>query len=85
MLPKRSVCCVVGSDLFGIALVTPDGKVYTAGDVSSEVSIQSVSKVFTMAPHVVFDRLLARLLDHAPHKGLEMNALVNPGASRRRA
>lgn len=35
--------------LFGIALVTPDGKVYTAGDVASEVSIQSISKVFTMA------------------------------------
>ena len=29
--------------------MTPDGKVYTAGDVSSEVSIQSISKVFTMA------------------------------------
>ena len=36
-------------DIFGIALVTPDGKVYTAGDVKSEVSIQSISKVFTMA------------------------------------
>jgi hypothetical protein len=30
-------------------LVTVDGKVYTAGDVNSEVSIQSISKVFTMA------------------------------------
>ena len=27
----------------------PDGKVYTAGDVKTEVSIQSISKVFTMA------------------------------------
>jgi glutaminase len=35
--------------IFGIALVTTDGKVYTAGDVKSEVSIQSISKVFTMA------------------------------------
>ena len=26
-----------------------DGKVYTAGDVKTEVSIQSISKVFTMA------------------------------------
>ena len=34
---------------FGIALVTTDGKVYTAGDIKSEVSIQSISKVFTMA------------------------------------
>jgi glutaminase len=39
----------VNPNLFGIALVTTDGKVYTAGDVSTEVSIQSVSKVFTMA------------------------------------
>ncbi len=39
----------VDSKIYGIALVTPDGKVYTAGDVSSEVSIQSISKVFTMA------------------------------------
>src|SRR5262245_42889240 len=35
--------------LFGIAVVTPDGKVHTAGDVNTEVSIQSISKVFTMA------------------------------------
>jgi len=39
----------VDPNLFGIALVTTDGKVYTAGDVQSEVSIQSISKVFTMA------------------------------------
>jgi glutaminase len=39
----------VDPDLFGIALVTVDGKVFTAGDVKTEVSIQSISKVFTMA------------------------------------
>jgi glutaminase len=39
----------VDPDIYGIALVTADGKVYTAGDVKSEVSIQSISKVFTMA------------------------------------
>ena len=39
----------VDPKLFGIALVTTDGKVYTAGDVKTEVSIQSISKVFTMA------------------------------------
>ena len=38
----------VDPNLFGIAVVTPDGKVYTAGDVKTEVSIQSISKVFTM-------------------------------------
>jgi glutaminase len=39
----------VDPELFGIALVTVDGKVFTAGDVKTEVSIQSISKVFTMA------------------------------------
>src|SRR5215218_10140400 len=39
----------VDPNLFGIAVVTPDGKVYTAGDVKTDVSIQSISKVFTMA------------------------------------
>jgi len=39
----------VDPSLFGIALVTVDGKVYTAGDLKTEVSIQSISKVFTMA------------------------------------
>ena len=39
----------VDPDLFGIAVVTTDGKAYAAGDVATEVSIQSISKVFTMA------------------------------------
>src|ERR1051325_3307014 len=39
----------VDPNIFGIALVTVDGKVYTKGDIGSMVSIQSVSKVFTMA------------------------------------
>jgi glutaminase len=39
----------VDPNIFGIALITTDGKVYTAGDIKSEVSIQSISKVFTMA------------------------------------
>ncbi len=39
----------VDPNLFGIALVTSDGKTYTAGDIQTEVSIQSISKVFTMA------------------------------------
>src|SRR6476646_5640835 len=85
----------VNPDLFGIALVTPDGKVYTAGDVSSEVSIQSVSKVFTMAR--VFqqsgEKALAdnvgvdatgqpfnSIVAIEQYKGKEMNPLVNAGA-----
>ena len=39
----------VDPDLFGIAVVTADGRVHAAGDVKTEVSIQSISKVFTMA------------------------------------
>jgi glutaminase len=39
----------VDPNIYGIALVTTDGKVYTAGDVKSQVSIQSISKVFTLA------------------------------------
>src|SRR4051794_11165319 len=39
----------VDPNLFGITLVTVDGKVFTAGDIKTEVSIQSISKVFTMA------------------------------------
>src|SRR5262249_22632799 len=39
----------VDPNLFGIAVVTADGKVYTAGDQTTEVSIQSISKVYTMA------------------------------------
>lgn len=39
----------VDPKVFGIAVVTADGKVYTTGDITTEVSIQSISKVFTMA------------------------------------
>ena len=39
----------VSSNLFGVALVTADGQVFTAGDVNYSFSIQSCSKVFTMA------------------------------------
>ena len=85
----------VNPDLFGIALVTPDGKVYTAGDVTSEVSIQSVSKVFTMArvfqqsgEKAVEDNIGVDATGQAfnsivaieQYKGKEMNPLVNPGA-----
>ena len=85
----------VDSKLFGIALVTPDGKVYTAGDVGAEVSIQSVSKVFTMA-RVMQDsgakaiennmgvdatgQVFNSIIAIEQYKGKEMNPLVNAGA-----
>ena len=39
----------VDSKLFGIAVVTTDNKVYTLGDINYAFSIQSISKVFTLA------------------------------------
>ena len=39
----------VPSDLFGIVIVTADGEIITVGDVDYPFSIQSCSKVFTMA------------------------------------
>lgn len=39
----------VDSRLFGIAVVTTDNNAYTLGDISYSFSIQSISKVFTLA------------------------------------
>lgn len=39
----------VDPNLYGIAIVTADGQVVTAGDVDKPFSIQSISKVFTLA------------------------------------
>ena len=54
----------VNSKLFGIAVVTTDNQVYTVGDISYSFSIQSISKVFTLAlameqlgADTVFDRI----------------------------
>jgi glutaminase len=85
----------VPSDLFGIAVITPDGRVYAAGDTSSLVSIQSISKVFTMA-RVIEDegrdtisasmgvdatgQPFNSIVAIEQYKGHEMNPLVNPGA-----
>src|SRR5215469_8884210 len=85
----------VNPNLFGIAVMTPDGKVYTAGDVDSLFSIQSISKVFTMAevmqeqgPAAVQNKLgvdatglrFNSIVAIELQKGKEMNPLVNPGA-----
>jgi len=85
----------VDSTIYGIALVTPEGKVYTAGDVKSEVSIQSISKVFTMAlvmdergPQAIYDNMgvdatgqvFNSIVAVEQYKGAEMNPLVNAGA-----
>src|SRR4029079_19149841 len=85
----------VDPNVYGIALVTTDGKVYTAGDLTTEVSIQSISKVFTMAK-VIEEQGPAAIENNMgvdatgqvfnsinaveQYKGAEMNAMVNPGA-----
>jgi glutaminase len=43
------VLAEVPSELFGVAVVTVDGKLYAAGDVDHAFSIQSVAKPFTAA------------------------------------
>ena len=85
----------VDSNIYGIALVTPDGKVYTKGDITSEVSIQSISKVFTMAkvieeqgPDAISNNMgvdatgqvFNSIVAVEQYRGAEMNAMVNPGA-----
>src|SRR5262245_10763793 len=85
----------VPSNYFGIAVVTPQGKVSTAGDIEPKFSIQSISKVFTMA--LVFQESGEDLVENSigvdatgqvfnsivaveQYRGKEMNPLVNPGA-----
>ena len=85
----------VDSKIYGIALVTVDGKVFTTGDIKSEVSIQSISKVFTMAkvmeeqgPDAILNNMgvdatgqvFNSIVAVEQYKGSEMNAMVNPGA-----
>jgi glutaminase len=85
----------VDPNIFGIALVTTDGRVYTKGDITSEVSIQSISKVFTMAkvieeqgPEAISKNMgvdatgqvFNSIVAVEQYRGAEMNAMVNPGA-----
>jgi glutaminase len=58
----------VDSNLFGIVVITVDGKVYSAGDIDHLFSIQSVSKPF------VFARLLTEQGPEAAEKKLGVNA-----------
>lgn len=85
----------VDPNIYGIVLVTVDGQVFTAGDIDSRVSIQSISKVFTAAkvieeqgPRAVFDKIgvdatglrFNSIVAIELQKGKEINPLVNPGA-----
>src|SRR5215471_14622929 len=85
----------VDPNIFGVALITTDGQVYTEGDIQSMVSIQSVSKVFTMAKDIedlgaqaIQDKIgvdatgmrFNSIVAVEMQKGKEINPLVNPGA-----
>ena len=85
----------VDPSIFGIALVTTDGMVFTKGDIESMVSIQSVSKAFVMAQIIeesghqaVQDKIgvdatglkFNSIVAIEEHRGREINPLVNPGA-----
>src|SRR5262245_44122901 len=85
----------VPSKLFAIAVVTPDGQVHVVGDPGSPSSIQSSSKVFTMARVMeesgedVFlegvgvdatGQVFNSIVAIEQYRGHQMNPLVNPGA-----
>jgi glutaminase len=85
----------VDPNIFGIALVTTDGQIFTKGDIASMVSIQSVSKAFVMAQIIeesghqaVQDKIgvdatglkFNSIVAVEEHRGKEINPLVNPGA-----
>jgi glutaminase len=79
---------------FGIAIVTCDGRTVSAGDAEVPFSIQSISKVFTLA--LGLDRLGAELWTRVgrepsgsrfnsivqleQEKGIPRNPFINPGA-----
>ncbi len=85
----------VPSHLFGITMVTPDGKVVEAGDTNYAFAIESIAKVFTLAlvmsesgPMLVKQKLGANatglpfnsVIALELHKGNPLSPLVNAGA-----
>lgn len=85
----------VPSDLFGVVIVTADGKVYAKGDVDYKFAIESVSKPFTAAlimtqqsPDVIYKKIgveptgmpFNSKLALELYKARSVNPLVNAGA-----
>ncbi|RZJ00494.1 MAG: glutaminase [Brevundimonas sp.] len=85
----------VPSTYFGVAGIGSDGAVHEAGDTDQLFSIQSISKVFTMAlvmkesgQQLIIDsvgvdatgRVFNSIDAIEQYRGKEMNPLVNPGA-----
>src|SRR5262249_47814897 len=85
----------VPTNLFGITIVTVDGKVINVGDVDYPFSMQSCSKVFTMCLGMqesgdkeIYDKVSVEPTGHAFNSvaaveegdGRADNPFVNPGA-----
>ena len=85
----------VDPKIFGITLVDKDGNIYEYGDTKAEVSIQSISKVFTLAlvmsergDAFVADKIgvnatglpFNSIIAIEQHKGSPSNPFVNAGA-----
>ena len=90
------ILATIPSELYGVAIATRDGRVYTAGDVDYRFSIQSVSKPFTAAlvmqqyggPEIIAEKIgveptglpFNSKLALEIHKAKSVNPLVNAGA-----
>lgn len=90
------ILATIPSELFGVAIATRDGTVYSAGDVDYRFSIQSVSKPFTAAlvmqqnggPKVILDKIgveptglpFNSKMALEIYKQRSVNPLVNAGA-----
>lgn len=84
----------VDPNQFGMAVVTADGEVYTTGDADKRFSIQSVSKVFTLAlalgrlGHQLWNRVgrepsglaFNSILQLEHERGIPRNPFINAGA-----
>ncbi len=90
------ILATIPSELYGVAIATRDGHVYTAGDVDYRFSIQSVSKPFTAAlvmqqyggPEIIAEKIgveptglpFNSKLALEIYKARSVNPLVNAGA-----
>jgi glutaminase len=85
----------VNPAIYGIALVTAEGNIYTKGDSDSMVSIQSISKAFVTAlvieesgHQALQDKIgvdatglkFNSIVAVEQNRGMELNSMVNPGA-----
>jgi len=85
----------VPSDLFGVAVMTADGRLFKAGDTDYPFAIESISKVFTLAlvTELIGSEAVRQKIGTSPtglpfnsvmalelHSGKPLSPLVNAGA-----